>query len=182
MKGFSEMFIYLLIVINTLACASTKNENMTKNNLNKIVLEYVEKTTDPEDLEMMKKILEDNISDWIANYSSMGFYKEENYTISDVMIFGKDKDKVLLIVYSLLADSDDGEAKLLTGKLNDKDTWDFRFTGMPSFYYEYNEELRKGQKFTDQEILMRTIDKLVEDGLVTFYDEISQDYIKNKWF
>jgi len=142
----------------------------------------VEKTTDPADIELMKKILEDNIADWVKEYSGMGYYKEEDYTISDMMVFGKDKDKVLIIIHSLLADSKDGEAKLIAGKLQSDDTWDFRFTGMPSFYYEYNDELRKGMAFTEAEILSRTIDNLVEDGLVTFYDEISQDYIKNKWF
>ena len=178
----SKGLLYLFVIMNMIACATTKNENMTKNTINKIVQEYVEKTTKSEDVELMKKILQDNISDWIVEYSNMGFYKEENYSISDIMIFGKDKDKVLLLVSALLIDSDDGEVKLLAGKLNDNDTWDFRFTGMPSFYYEYNEELRKGEKFTDQEIISRTIDKMIEDGLVTFYDEVSQDYIKNKWF
>ena len=98
------------------------------------------------------------------------------------MIFGKDKDKVLLIVYAMLADSDDAEAKLIAGRLKDNDTWDFRFTGMPIFYYEYNQALRKSKKFTETEVLSWTVKNLVEDGLITFYDEISQDYIKNKWF
>ena len=155
---------------------------MKQDSVNNIVQKYVDKTTDPADVGLMKKILKDSIAEWIVEYSNMGFYKEEDFVISDVMIFGKDKDKVLLIVYAMLANSDDAEAKLLTGRLNDNDSWDFRFTGMPSFYYEYNEELRKSTKFTRQEVLSWTIDNLVEDGLITFYNEISQDYIKNKWF
>ena len=178
----NNALIYTLVISHLFACSTTKNNTMNRETINKTVLEYVEKTTVKTDVELMKKILQDNISDWITEYSNMGFYKEENYSISDMMIFGKNKDKVLLIVYTLLADSDDGEAKLLAGHLNDEDTWDFRFSGMPSFYYEYNEELRKGVKFSEKEILSRTIDNLVEDGLVTFYDEVSQDYINNKWF
>jgi len=178
----NKIIICALAVLVMLGCSATKKEGMNKIELNNIVKEYVEKTTEHEDVEIMKKILRDNISDWVSEYSNMGFYEEEDYTISDMMIFGKDKDKVLLIVYALLKDSDDAEAKLLTGKLNKKDNWEFRFTGMPSFYYEYSEELRKGNKFTEEEVMTLTIANLVEDGLVTFYHEVSQDYIKNKWF
>lgn len=150
--------------------------------INPIVLKYVEQTTKSENVAHMKELVQAAIEDWIENYSSMGFYKEEDYTISDIMLFGKDKDKVLLFVHALLKDSNDGEVKLLTGELKDDDKWHFRHGGLPNFYYEYVEDLRKGQKFTDLEILARAIDNLVADGLVTFYDEVSQDYIATKWF
>jgi len=164
------------------ACPSNINIEMNNETVHNTIQEYVTKTTNPEDVEFMKKVVRDNIETWIESYSGMGFYKEENYVISDYMIFGVGKDKVLLVVYAMLEGSDDAEAKLLAASLNKEDTWDIRFTGMPSFYYEYSEKLRKGKKFSKEEIQARTFNHLIEDGLINFYDEISQDYIKNKWF
>ena len=155
---------------------------MNKYNLNSTVSEYVEKTVDKDDALYMKELLKKEIALWIENYSSMGFYKEEEFHISDIMLFAVTKDKVLLIVYSLLKDSEDGEAKLISANLNhESDKWEFRYTGLPTFYYEYNEELREGIKFTEYEILVRTVDHLVEDGLVNFFGNISQSYLQNKW-
>lgn len=180
--GLLTSFFVCLIFI---ACPNAQNGNPTMKQeykINEIVTEYADKTTKQEHVDHMKTLLEEAIQEWILNFSSMGFYKEEDYKISDIMLFGKEKDKVLLFVYALLKDSDDGEAKLLTGQLEDDNNWHFRNGGLPNFYFEYVEELRKGQKFTELEIMARTIDNLVEDGLVTFYNDISQDYIANKWF
>lgn len=170
----------ILIMIQLDKCNPETNNQMKEYKMNSVVEEYVSATTDPEDIKAMKDLLTEAIEFWKSEYSSMGFYKEEDFIISDLMIFGKDKDKVLLFVHALLKDTDDGEVKLLTGKLED-DEWKFYYAGKPTFYYEYSEELRKGQKFTHHEIMVRTIDQLVEDGLVTFYDAISQSYIKDKW-
>jgi hypothetical protein len=150
--------------------------------INEVVEEYATKTVDKEDAEYMKELLKSEINNWIENYSSMGFYKEEAFIISDIMLFAASKDKVILIVHALLKDTNDGEAKVISAKLNDDDKWEFRYVGLPTFYYEYNEELRAGKKFTEHEILVRTIDHLVKDGLVNVFGHISQDYLQNKWF
>jgi len=150
--------------------------------INEIVNEYASKTVDPDDAAFMKQLLSDEIDNWIANYSNMGFYKEEAIHISDIMLFAESKDKALLLVHALLEDSNDAEAKLIAAHLGDDDKWTFRYSGMPTFYYEYSEELRKGQQFTDLEIIARTVDQLVEDGLVTSYGQISQAYLKGKWY
>lgn len=150
--------------------------------INSIVKEYAEKTVDPDDAAYMKELLRAEIESWIENYSNMGFYKEEKIHVSDIMLFAESKDKALLLVHALLNDSNDAEAKLIAAKLGEDDKWTFRYSGMPTFYYEYREDLRKGKKFTDVEIIARTVDKLVEDGLVTYYNQISQDYLKNKWY
>ena len=155
---------------------------MEKYTVNETVQEYSDKTVDKEDAAVMKSMLNDEIQLWIETYSSMGFYKEENFIISDIMLFAVTKDKVLLIVYALHKDSNDAEAKLISAKLGDDDKWAFRYAGHPTFYYEYNEELRKGLKFTENEVLARTVDHLVEDGLVNTFGHISQDYLQNKWF
>lgn len=155
---------------------------MEKYTVNETVQEYSDKTVDKEDAKIMKGMLRDEIQHWIENYSSMGFYKEEDFIISDIMLFAVTKDKVLLIVYALLKDSDDAEAKLISAKLGDDDKWSFRYAGLPTFYYEYREDLRKGQKFTENEILARTVDHLVDDGLVNVFGHVSQDYLQNKWF
>ena len=178
----STIFASLFITITGFSCLGTQNTNeMTNKNVD-IIREYADKTTRPEDVKEMKKILNATIDDWIEEYSGMGFYKEEDYEISDIMLFGKDKDKVLLFVHALLKDSEDGEVKLITAELKDDDEWHFRNGGLPNFYYEYREDLREGKKFTTDELLNRTFSQLSEDGLITDYNEISQDYIKNKWF
>lgn len=156
---------------------------MENDQINSVVKEYAQKTTRPEDVAFMADLLEKSIQNWIKEYSSMGFYKEEDYTISDIMLFANSKDKVLIFVEALLKDSDDGEVKLIAGRLHEEDDkWHFRYSGMPSFYYEYRENLRKGKKFTHEEIMSRTIDQLVDDGLVNFFGHISQDYLSKKWF
>ncbi len=173
----------LLIFFSLLSCASSTNDQkMNTYTMNSVVQEYVDKTVDKNDAEYMKSLLRTEIDYWIENYSSMGFYKEEDFIISDIMLFAVSKDKVLLIIHSLLKDSPDGEAKVISAKLNNDDKWEFRYAGLPTFYYEYNEQLRKGQQFTEYEILVRTVDHLVEDGLVNMFGHISQDYLKNKWF
>lgn len=166
-----------------LSCSTSSNVNkMNTYKINDLVADYTDKTTDKQDVDFMKKLLKNEIDFWIENYSSMGFYKEEDFIISDIMIFSKNKDKALLFVYSLLSESNDGEGKLISAKLNKNDKWEFRYSGLPTFYYEYDEELRKGNKFTENEILVRTIDHIIEDGLINTFGHISQDYIQTKWF
>ncbi len=150
--------------------------------MNKIVEEYAYQTTRPDDVAFMAELLENAIRFWIEEYSSMGFYKEEDYKISDVMLFAHTKDKVLIFVHALLKDSNDGEVKLIAGRLKEDDRWYFQYAGMPTFYYEYNEELRSSKAFTHEELMALTVDKLVEDGLVNALGHVSQDYLCNKWF
>lgn len=186
---FSTLCLFCLATI--FACPYT--ENMTTKNgetsqkpkytFNPIVIDYIEKTTSEEERNEMRKLLKNRIQEWIdEGYSNMGFYKQLDYKISDIMLVHKDGAKVLFLLVGLFDDADDGIVKLITGKYNEEKGWNFHNGGLPTYYYEYQESARKGHKFTEHELLVRTVDKLVKDGLVTFYDVVSQDYLDNKWF
>lgn len=150
--------------------------------INQTVVDYVDNTLMQSEKDAMKEFLEAAIQEWIKEYSGMGFYKEEDYTISEIMLFPITGDRVLMFVHALLKDSDDGQVKLLKGKKLDDDSWEFDYGGLPNFYYEYSEKLRGGVHFTEHELMARTIDTMVEDGLLTFWGSVSQDYLQNKWF
>lgn len=181
----------VLCIATIFACPY--NDNMTTKNtqtyqqrefiLNPVVKEYIDKTTSEEERIEMRKLLKSGIQEWIdEGYSNMGFYTQLDYKISDIMLVHKDGAKVLFLLVGLFEDKDDGIVKLITGKYNEEKGWKFHNGGLPTYYYEFQNNLRNGIKFTEHELLVRTVDKLVKDGLVTFYGVVSQDYLDNKWF
>lgn len=182
---------FLLFITKNFACPY--NDNMTIENteisqqqqyiLDPIVKDYVDRTTSEEERDEMRKLLKQGIQEWIdEGYSNMEFYTQLDYKISDIMLVHKDGAKVLFLLAGLFKDKNDGIVKLITGKYIEEKGWKFHNGGLPTYYYEYQDNLRNGLKFTENELLVRTVDKLVDDGLVTFYDVVSQDYLDNKWF
>lgn len=174
--------LYYLLTLGCLLTPSTHAaERKAHDTIHPAVVKYVSKTTSPQQKNIIKQQARQAFTDWIGTYSNMGFYAEEDYRISDTMICNKQHTKCLLLVVALLKGTDDGMVKLIAAKKVHQ-TWEFDYAGKPNFYYEYSDALRHGIAFTKKELIARTVDTLISDGLTNFWGRIDQHYINHKWF
>lgn len=152
--------------------------------INDRVTQYVHKTTTASSREKMKQLLARDFQRRIdEGYTNVGMYKAKLYVISDIQIVHKDGKKALLFASSLFKDKPDGMVKMYAAQFSDDtQTWSFNDGGKPTFYYEYSEAYRHGVPFTHHELIARTIDKLVADGLLGQFSGVSQNYLATKWF
>lgn len=170
---FFSSILFLLI-----SCSTPSSMNDYK--INDIIQEYVRESTTSKERKVIREKFDDVLKDWAENKISMLIYKKYNYEIPDVTIFNKEKNKVLLFSI-FINDKGHGNVDLHAGELKEDGLWYFHHSGLPSFSYRYVEEYRKGEVFTNHELLVRSLDKLSEDGLV-IKNSVNQDYINTKWF
>lgn len=160
---------------------ASKSEVMYKINPN--VEQYVHSTLSVSKREEMKQLLEKDFQRRIdEGYTNVALYKAKLYVISDIQMFTNDGKRAIFLVSSLFKDKPDGMVKMFTGRLsNETKQWSFSDGGLPNYYYEYNEKVRN-KPFTHKELITRTIDKLIRDGLLDSSGKVNQDYLKNNWF
>lgn len=178
-KVIISHFVFFSSFLALLTSCSTPS-SMNECKINVIIHNYIEESTNTKERRDIKEKFDNVLKDWAENKISMLIYQKYDYEIPDIVLFNEEKNKVLLFSI-FIGDKGHGNVDLHAGERKEDGLWYFHHSGLPGYSYRYVEEYRKGKAFTNHELLVRSLDKLADDGLVK-KNSISQDYINTKWF
>lgn len=143
-----------------------------------IVNNYIKKYSTARERRIIKTKFDGVLKYWSQNATSMLIYQKYKYEISDIVIFNKRKNKVLLLTV-FISDGGYGHVDLHAGALKKDGLWYFHHSGLPGF--TYGKPSDQTTTYTNDFLLKRSLGKLIDDGLIK-RGSVNQDYINTKWF
>lgn len=147
------------------------------------ITDHSAKTVSEKERQAFKDKLEGVIAEWANTNISMLVYKKRPYEISDVIVFNKSKDKVLMLTTMLRTEKGHGMqagfCDVFVGKKHADGTWYFHHRGLPGYSYGYSKKHRNGVFFTPKELVFRSLQKEVRDNKLVKYGNINPAYFDN---
>ncbi|MCB9032353.1 MAG: hypothetical protein H6553_00790 [Chitinophagales bacterium] len=146
----------------------------------KTIYQYALNNTSEKDREALQIAVTKTLLYLSETNPSYLFWKTHATNLDEVIIMNQDKNKALVFITTIKA-TKHGTSKMVAASKQEDGSWLVSTKGLPNFTYEYDEKQRKGQLFTEREILFHNLQKLADDGLVLF-EQVNQEYINTKWF